>query len=112
MTQTQQCDIFTFSSKIGQSLVFQMTELVTLQITSIVIWYQKDYIRISFAYILCCENGSGDPEELQECGGGGDGQAQHQHQKCTTAIGPWMVPAPEKHHCNSTFDGTSTREHR
>ncbi len=50
------------------------------------------------AYILCSENGSGDPEELQECGGGGDGQAQHQHQESTTA--------------NSTFNGTSTREHQ
>jgi hypothetical protein len=46
-------------------------------------------------YILCRENGSGDPEELQEGGGGGDGQAQHQHQKSTTAIVPLTAPVPE-----------------
>jgi hypothetical protein len=46
-------------------------------------------------YILCSENGSGDPEELQEGCGGGDGQAQHQHQKSTTAIVPLMALVPE-----------------
>jgi hypothetical protein len=76
-----------------------MTELVTLGMNSITQYlkFKENVLQFKhgLAYILCCKNGSGDPEELQECGGGGDGQTQHQHQKSTTAIVPLAAPVLE-----------------